>query len=222
MTSCKMNPTFSEIDFYDYKIRMCEADGTKMYHVSDLLRQYNEKHGTNKRFKHYLENNQTQELLQKQRENTVGPNSGLPSKEGQNEQSTEIGGISAEEQNDDKWDIPCVIQYITTPNFNGTNKGYIICEELLHACLMWADPAFACAVYRFLTQLREQDNDYLRKENEYLKKRYIPNDQQWYYILSYNFRGDNVHLYSNYCRLDRMDNVIREKHRKDNQLLSVI
>ena len=64
MTSCKMNPTFSEIDFYDYKIRMCTIDGTKMYLVSDLLRQYNEKHGTNKRFAKYLENNQSQEVIE--------------------------------------------------------------------------------------------------------------------------------------------------------------
>ena len=211
MVSCKMNPTFSEIDFYDYKIRMCIIDSTKMYLVSDLLRQYNEKHGTNKRFKNYLDNMQTQELLRKQCENTVGRNSALPSKEGQNEHSTEIGAIFAE---DGKWYIPHVIQFVTTPDFNGTNKGYIVCEELLHACLMWADPDFAWKVYSFLTQLRERDNDYLRKENEYLKKRYIPNDQQWYYILSYNFKGDKVHLYSNYCRLDRMDNVIRENERK--------
>ena len=45
---------FEEIDFYDYKIRMCLDNGIRMYLVSDLLRQYNEKHGTNKRFKHYL------------------------------------------------------------------------------------------------------------------------------------------------------------------------
>ena len=122
---------------------------------------------------------------------------------------------------DGKWYIPHVIQFVTTPNFNGTNKGYIICEELLHACLMWADPDFAWKVYSFLTQLRERDNDYLKRQIDELQnqckvlaKRYIPNDQQWYYILSYNFRDDKVHLYSNYCRLDRMDNVIRENERK--------
>ena len=146
----KMNPTFTEIDFhdfYDYKIRMCIIDSTKMYLVSDLLRQYNEKHGTNKRFKNYLDNMQTQELLRKQCENTVGRNSALPSKEGQNEHSTEIGAIFAE---DGKWYIPHVIQFVTTPNFNGTNKGYIICEELLHACLMWADPDFAWNILSFM------------------------------------------------------------------------
>ena len=212
MVSCKMNPTFNEIDFYDYKIRMCMIDGTKMYLVSDLLRQYNEKNETNKRFANYLQNKQSQEVIEymaksgevsfrsEEEQNMVSRNSGLPSKEDQNEHSTEngtilvgensgllkIGTISVEDD-EDKWNIPHVIQYETLPISGGANKGYIVCEELLHACLMWADPAFACAVYSFLTRMREQDNDYLRKENEYLKKRYIPNDQQWYYILSYNF-----------------------------------
>ena len=55
---------FEEIDFYDYKIRMCLDNGNRMYLVSDLLRQYNEKHGTNKLFKNYLQNKQTQELIE--------------------------------------------------------------------------------------------------------------------------------------------------------------
>ena len=41
---------FEEIDFYDYKIRMCIDNGIQMYLVSDLLRQYNEKHNTKKLF----------------------------------------------------------------------------------------------------------------------------------------------------------------------------
>ena len=55
---------FEEIDFYDYKIRMCVDNGIRMYLVSDLLRQYNEKHGTNKRFGKYLENKQAQEVIE--------------------------------------------------------------------------------------------------------------------------------------------------------------
>ena len=55
---------FEEIEFYDYKIRMCVDNGIRMYLVSDLLRQYNEKHGTNKLFKNYLQNKQTQELIE--------------------------------------------------------------------------------------------------------------------------------------------------------------
>ena len=66
---------FEEIDFYDYKIRMCIDIGIRMHLVSDLLRQYNEKHGTNMQFKHYLENKQTQEVI-KELAKTVIPNSG--------------------------------------------------------------------------------------------------------------------------------------------------
>ena len=88
---------FEEIDFYDYRIRMCLDNGIRMYLVSDLLRQYNEKHGTNKRFKLYLENKQTQELIEHMAK-TVGRNSCLPSNGGQNVKS----------------DIPDVIQYIKT------------------------------------------------------------------------------------------------------------
>ena len=232
-----MNPTINEIDFYDYKIRMCVIDGTKMYLVSDLLRQYNEKNGTNKRFTHYLENNQTQELLRKRRENTVGRNSALPSKEGQNEHSTEIGtksvgrnsGLRSEEaqntvtpnsvlpSNDDKWDIPHVIQYITTSSSVGANKGYIVCEELLHACLMWADPDFAWDVYSFLTQLRERDNDYLKRQIDELtqrckdlKNRYVPDDDHWTYYLTYKIEDRTVYLYSQFCRMERWDIAYKE------------
>ena len=91
-----------------------------------------------------------------------------------------------------------MIQYVTTPSFDGANKGYIVCEELLHACLMWADPVFACDVLRFLTCLRQQDNDYLLKaneelnqENKELKNRFVPAEipdtdttSEWYFTLT--------------------------------------
>ena len=147
---------FTEIEFYDYKIRMCVDNGIRMYLVSDLLRQYNEKHNTNNKFKNYLRNQQAKEEI-KHMAKSVGSDLSLQSE-------------GVEEGQDDKWNIPRVIQYITTPSFGGANKGYIVCEELLHACLMWTDPAFACDVYSFLTRLRQQDNDYLRKEIEELKQ----------------------------------------------------
>ena len=83
-------PTLFHIDFCDYyKIRMTTMDGTKMYLVSDLLRQYNEKHGTNKRFGKYLDNKQTKDLLRK-------------------------WGDRLQKGQNGKWNIPRVIQYITT------------------------------------------------------------------------------------------------------------
>ena len=191
---------FIEIAFYEYKIRMCVDSGIRMYLVSDLLRQYNEKHNTNKQFKHYLENKQTQEVVEElaksvrgnshvsseggqNGQSTVGTNSGLPSNGSQDDQNT-VGrnsDLPSKNEQNGKFDIPGVIQYVTTPSFDGANKGYIVCEELLHACLMWADPVFGCAVLRFLTRLRQQDNDYLRKaneelnqENKELKNRFVP------------------------------------------------
>ena len=185
---------FEEVDFYDYKIRMCLDNGIRMYLVSDLLRQYNEKHGTNKIFAHYLENKQTQELLRKRCEKTGHRNS----------------DDQANGAHNDKIDIPDVIQYIKTTTFGGANQGYIVCEELLHACLMWADPDFAWDVYRFLTRLRQEDNDYLRKvneelthENKELKNRRVPNKvgQQWYFFITYIVENDdNVHIYSQHVR----------------------
>ena len=249
---------FEEIDFYDYKIRMCLDNGIRMYLVSDLLRQYNEKHGTNKRFKHYLENKQTQELIEHMAK-SVGWNSSLPSNEGQEGQST-VGsdlsllsneGLEGENSaknshstvgrnsdlpsngtQNDKFDICDVIQYVTTPEFNGTNKGYIVCEELLHACLMWADPAFACDVLRFLTRLRQEDNDYLRKaneelrraneelthENKELKDRRVPNKvgQQWYFFITYIIveNDDNVHIYSQHVKSDKWKSTCSKMDRE--------
>ena len=54
---------FETITFFDYDIRSTVIDGVRMYLVSDLLSQYNEKHGTNKEFKKYLRNKETQEML---------------------------------------------------------------------------------------------------------------------------------------------------------------
>ena len=197
---------FTRVDFYDYKIRMCTIDGTKMYLVSDLLRQYNEKHGTNKKFGDYLESEDTQEVIKhlgKRGQNTVGENSLLP-------------------LNDEKWNIPRVIQYVTiSSSVGGANKGYIVCEELLHACLMWADRVFAWDIYSFLSDLQEQDNDYLKRQIaeltqrcKDLKNRYVPDDDHWTYYLTYKIEDKTVYLYSQFCRMERWD-IARKEIEKD-------
>ena len=75
--------------FLDYDIRSCIVDNTEMFLVSDLIRQYNLINKTNKRFKKYLENKQTQELLQKWNKNLDGPNSGLLKNTVKNENNEE-------------------------------------------------------------------------------------------------------------------------------------
>ena len=126
---------FTRVDFYDYKIRMCMIDGTKMYLVSDLLRQYNEKNGTNKKFDDYLESEDTQEVIKHM---------------GKRDQNTERETKSSPLNDDEKWNIPRVIQYITISSSVGAKKEYVICEELLHACLIWADPDFAWNIFSFM------------------------------------------------------------------------
>ena len=123
-------PSFTRVDFYDYKIRMCVIDGTKMYLVSDLLRQYNEKNGTNKKFDDYLESEDTQEVIKHMGKRDRSPSPPL--------------------NDDEKWNIPHVIQYITISSSVGANKEYVICEELLHACLIWTDPDFAWNILSFM------------------------------------------------------------------------
>ena len=126
---------FEEIDFYDYKIRMCLDNGIRMYLASDLLRQYNEKHGTNKLFKNYLQNKQTQELIEHMAK-TGGWNSSHLSNEGLEGQNSEkTGHRDSDDQANGKFDICDVIQYITFSDFGGANQGYIICEELLQQIL---------------------------------------------------------------------------------------
>ena len=73
-------------------------------------------------------------------------------------------------------------------------------------------------MYRFLTRLRQKDNDYLRKVNEELrraneemahankelKNRRVPDEegQQWYFFITYIIveNDDNVHIYSQHVK----------------------
>ena len=237
---------FEEIDFYDYKIRMCLDNGIRMYLVSDLLRQYNEKHGTNKLFKNYLRNQQAQELIEHMAK-SVRENSPVRSEGGQEGENSAKNGqytvgsdlsLLSNEGENGKFDICDVIQYVSFSDFGGANKGYIICEELLHACLMWADPAFACDVSRFLTRLRQEDNDYLRKVNEELrraneelthaneemthankelKNRRVPNKagQQWYFFITYIVeKDDNVHILSQHVNSNQWKSTCSRMERE--------
>ena len=181
-----MNINIRDTKFLNYNIRSCVIDDVEMYLVSDLLRQYNEINNTNKQFKYYLENKQTQELLRFYQNDTVSENSHLPY------------------ENDKKWDIFKIIHYITLPVFdNGANKGYVICEQLLIACLMWCDPIFATQVYDFIKNMREINNDrfveilnsnkekdkqigLLQEQVDQLKSRYTPEEYNYHFCVAYN------------------------------------
>lgn len=211
--------------FLNYNIRSCYIDNVEMFLVSDLITQYNKINKTNKQFYHYLENKQTKELLQnwnKSKENTVHRNSEVPCVSSKNDKSKENtfhrnSDLLKISSKNDKIDIPCVIKYITLPKFDGVNKGYVVCEELLIACLMWLDPSFAIQVYTFLKNLRSINNDRFteilnanqdqQKQielmqdqiNEYeqqikhLKTRSTPDNMNYHFTVLHNIENNHVY-----------------------------
>lgn len=248
------------IDFYDYKIASVMIDGVRMFVVSDLLNQYNQKHKPIKQFKNYLRNDQTKELLinwpkefealgygstfvepdQIRCRATDGRNSDPQYNKVEN--ADDKGGSDPSDlcKEADKavlWDIPHVIQYVTfEKTFGCLTRGYVVCEQLLIDCLMWADRVFANKVLSFLTNLRAVDNDMMVRvlndkdhqietlqkdlntalaESAMYKNRYIEDtkDQQWTYVLKIVKKDDHfVHLMSSYNR-KKLRHSVNEKNR---------
>ena len=184
------------VQFFEYNIRSTVIDNVRMYLVADLMEQYNKKNGCTKKFKNYLRNQHTQELLQNWQTNFDGSDPSYQKSQKENKH----------------WDIDGVIKHISF-RINvqgGTKKGYIVCEELLIACLMWFDQQFAITVYTFLKEQRTKDNNFLQQtikrlnwKNKKLSSRYIPDnkDLQWMYVLKVDDSNpDIIILHSNHKR----------------------
>ena len=181
------------VQFFEYNIRSTVIDNVRMYLVADLLNQYNEKNGVNKKLKNYLRNEQTKDLLQNWQKDTRG---------------SDPSSVCQPCTKHSKWNIDNVIKYTTfNKSFGTASQGYVVCEELLIACLMWADPKFAIAVYTFLKDQRAKDNNFLQQtiqqlqtENNKLvetqkqmQNRHVHDEKeyQWTYILTVT--RDEVH-----------------------------
>ncbi len=177
---------FIEVNFYEYTIRMTIINNTKMYLVSDLLKQYNKINNTDKRFNDWLRRKDTQELLQFYRDE-------------------KIREISAHENNEDDFiDIPEVIIKIDKFYNNNTNiKAYLVNGAILHDILIWVNKIFASQVYNFLDNMREINNDrfveilnsnkekdkqieLLQEQVDQLKSRYTPEEFNWHFCVAYN------------------------------------
>ena len=208
--------------FLDYDIRSCYIDNVEMFIVSDLIRQYNLINKTNKRFKDYLRNNDTKELLIAMNEEInegvlVGENSPLLNFNNKN----------------DKFDIPHVIKYITLQIHGGANKGYVICEELLIQCLMWVNKKFAVKVSKFLKNLRSINNDrfteILKSNNdkdnqielmkdqineyeqqiEHLKTRSTPDSMNYHFCVLHNTENNHVSTFISKKQYNPSNNNIK-------------
>lgn len=177
---------FIEVNFYEYTIRMTIINNTKMYVVSDILKQYNEINNTNKRIAKWLKREDTRELLQFCRDKTCDPNG------------------SHENNEDDFIDIPDVIIRIDKFYNNNTNiKAYLVNGIILHDILFWIDKVFAYKVCNFLDNMREINNDrfveilnnnkekdkqieLLQEQVDQLKSRYTPEEYNYHFCVAYN------------------------------------
>ena len=181
------------VQFFEYNIRSTVIDNVRMYLVADLLNQYNEKNGVNKKLKNYLRNEQTKDLLQNWQKDTRG---------------SDPSSVCQPCTKHSKWNIDNVIKYTTfNKSFGTASQGYVVCEELLIACLMWADQQFAIAVYTFLKEQRAKDNNFLQqtiqqlqaennklvKTQKQMQNRHVHDEKeyQWTYILTVT--RDEVH-----------------------------
>ena len=177
---------FIEVSFYEYTIRMTIINDTKMYVVTDLLKQYNEINNTNKRIAKWLKREDTRELLQFCREKSCDPNG------------------SHENDEDNFVDIPEVIIRIDKFYNNNTNiKTYLVNGIILHDILFWIDKVFAYKVCSFLDNMREINNDrfveilnsnqekdkqigLLQEQVDQLKSRYSPEEYNYHFCVAYN------------------------------------
>ena len=130
---------FIEVSFYEYTIRMTIINNTKMYLISDLLKQYNKINNTDKRINNWLKRDDTRELLQFCRD------------------KTRASFDACENFEDDFVNIPNVIMKID--KFYNNLKAYLVNGAILHDILIWVDKVFAYKVYNFLDNMREINND---------------------------------------------------------------
>ena len=64
-------------EFYNYKIRSVVENNIEMFFASDLIKQYNSVHNTNKKLKKYLETKQAHDLLLELNKIKEAPKSGI-------------------------------------------------------------------------------------------------------------------------------------------------
>lgn len=178
-------------------------NASMMFNISDIFMQYRAKTGSKKEFKRYLETKQAQELLM-----FIG------------EQG--VGGKSADPPNNSRYEISGVIQLVDfdTNETDSTSRGYLICEELLNAVLMWLDPSFAWEVCCFLKECRLKDQLYLEHKIEFLNEKITEmeprvvskdKDQNWSLLLLKIEHIDDVMFKTIYRRTINISSAERDQ-----------
>ena len=148
-------PEIIQTKFYDYNIRYLNDKTGKKFLVTDLLDQYAKNNNRSRvRLDHYLRMKDTEEFIDNLCNEYHDPDPG----HGIKFTKDRIKKDFLEKYSFEGYDL------------NISSEAYVMKEELLTDCLYWLDKSFASKVTRFLSKLRNEDNDYLKKQLEIEKK----------------------------------------------------
>ena len=148
-------PEIIQTKFYDYNIRYLNAKTGKKFLVTDLLDQY-AKNNNKQRIKleNYLRLQETKNLINVLNKEVYASDLRHDPKFTEDLRNNDI----LEKYSFEGYDL------------NISSEAYVMKEELLTDCLYWLDKSFAAKVTNFLSKLRNEDNDYLKKQLEIEKK----------------------------------------------------
>ena len=148
-------PEIIQTKFYDYNIRYLNDKTGKKFLVTDLLDQYSKINDKSRiKFDDYLKTKSTQKTIELLEENHIAEYI-----------------RQCEDGSKDVRKLKAIEKYsLDGYNLKINPSTYIVSEELLTDCLYWLDKSFAVKVTKFLTKLRNADNDYLKKQLEIEKK----------------------------------------------------
>ena len=144
-------------EFYNYKICSVVEGGVEMFFVTDLINQYNKINGTCKKLKHYLNLQRTKEILNVYQKMAI------------------VTNFDNSQNKDNLKNISGIIKHTSFSDCINVSliRGYLMCEDLLHDCLLWLDVEFAIKVLEFLRKCRHEDNQFLDNQDKFLRSTVI-------------------------------------------------
>lgn len=144
----------SVVNVYGYEVRyVCKDNGKKLFFISDIIRQYNEKNGTNKDIRECFKTKDTEEMIKIIAVHGCGV---FPS--------------SVSNSKNNRKYVKDVIEYISFNYGQKVTSGYGVCLDLLHYILNWVDIEFGYTVWHYLSEEFEKGSDVTKKlHDNYIK-----------------------------------------------------
>ena len=188
-------PSLIKDKFFDYNVYHVCIDGTEMYAVTELLKQYttinnkprikllnylqleSTKNYIDMLCKKYCSKNNISSIQNNQEDFTDLHNVWDPrhcetlEKDSSDIESVEKDNSDAKDSDIDFYgsDKPGIIMKFSLAGYlelNTIRETTLMCEKLLTHCLMWLDINFADDIFNFIERLRHQDNNFLKHNLE--------------------------------------------------------